>query len=238
MLSTAAWYSLNRVFCFGSSLAQKGKISVKCFPKETLSPDTFPKGLKLWFTHSWFLLICFSFISFLALLNVSKMHAIEKYILEDTKGQNSWLFPLLAVSLLFTALAFPGLKRALHDSFLSTLELHPETGSVPPVPCSVEEEDIKFFDNLSRFVFFPLPLLWGMSKITVFYSCMDYVTSVQRGNIYCLPLKTFVYFISFQYEPMNLNLPMKRLPGLSTLLDDTLWNFDCFLTGNLYISLS
>lgn len=149
MLSTAAWYSLNRVFCFGSSLAQKGKISVKCFPKETLSPDTFPKGLKLWFTHSWFLLICFSFISFLALLNVSKMHAIEKYILEDTKGQNSWLFPLLAVSLLFTALAFPGLKRALHDSFLSTLELHPETGSVPPVPCYYspfwenEEDDIK-----------------------------------------------------------------------------------------------
>lgn len=42
----------------------------------------------------------FCFTSFLPLLNANKIHAIEKYILEDTKRQTSWLFNLLAMILL------------------------------------------------------------------------------------------------------------------------------------------
>ena len=85
------------IFCFGLSVACKGKASVTHFPREMLSQDTFPKGLQLWFIHSF---DCFGFTSFLPLLNANEIHAIEKCILEVTKGQKSWLFTLLTMIIL------------------------------------------------------------------------------------------------------------------------------------------
>lgn len=74
----------------------------------------------------------FGFISFLPLLNVNKIHATKKHILEDTKGQTSWLFTLLAMILLFSTFIFASLKPALQDSILFTSELHTKMGLVPP----------------------------------------------------------------------------------------------------------
>ena len=149
----------------------------------------------------------------------------------------------------FSTPTFPSLKLALHDSFLFTVELHTRMGFVPPLPCSVtnlrEEDDAKSLDHLSSFVLFPLPLISGMSKNVVFYSCVDYMTNVSR--VPCLHLKTSLCFLSFQYEPyrivrpmnLSLSLPMRRLLGLWSLPWWHLINFYCFfLTGYLYKSSS